>query len=669
MSPRAWTAAAFRRTVELGLAALLLCACAAPAQALRVVSWNLLQYPQTNLAARQPHFRTVMAGIDADVVIVQELDQQAGRDSFLTNVLNVVQPGQWTGTPFLQLGTEGGAVFWKPAKVAVSNLSSVATGGPRPVLVCLVKPVGYLTNASWFRLYSVHFKAGNPSSSPSDSMTRHSECTNLRIALNNTVTGVVGPNFLLGGDTNFYGAWENGYLRLTEVQLNNTGRGFDPYSMPGTWNSNPTYASTFTQCPCLSGCGPGFSGGGLDDRFDLFVTSSTLQDGAGLDLVPGGLPNGYGAYGNDGQHFNIDVNGNGFNAAVGLTIANALHEASDHMPVIANLQLPARVVAASALDFGSVIVGAAASQSLLVSNGAPVPGAVLSYSFVAPAGFSAPAGTFTANAGAAANVHAIDMSTGASGDRSGTLAISTNAPDTLTKNVLLSGRVLDHASPSLDSTTVTLVATLDFGDHAPADFTDQTVRVHDFGWNALRARLALNAANLTGDSHFSIAGGFTPSLIAGVGRSIAVHFDTTGTAADSTYLATLTFVSADEPLPGATAAPDLVVHLRARRIANTNATPPGGVTALRFYAPRPNPLTRGTELAFDLPRAAPVALAIYDLGGRRVAELAGGELGPGHHALRWNAQDEGGQRAPAGLYFARFSTPGLTRIERLILLP
>ena len=83
------------------LAALVICP--PPAHALRVVTWNMFAYPDYNLAARQPYFRTVMANIAADVLIVQELNSGAGRDSFLTNVLNVVEPGQWAASAFYTL--------------------------------------------------------------------------------------------------------------------------------------------------------------------------------------------------------------------------------------------------------------------------------------------------------------------------------------------------------------------------------------------------------------------------------------------------------------------------------------------------------------------------------------------------------------------------------------
>ena len=98
---------------------------APPAHALRVVTWNLTFYPGLAIGIRQPHFRTVFANIDADVLIVQEMGNAAGRDSLLNNVLNVVEPGEWVAGGYIA-ATES-AVFWKPAKVSVSNIGSMFT--------------------------------------------------------------------------------------------------------------------------------------------------------------------------------------------------------------------------------------------------------------------------------------------------------------------------------------------------------------------------------------------------------------------------------------------------------------------------------------------------------------------------------------------------------------
>ena len=71
----------------------------------------------------------------------------------------------------------------------------------------------------------------------------------------------------------------------------------------------------------------------------------------------------------------------------------------------------------------------------------------------------------------------------------------------------------------------------------------------------------------------------------------------------------------------------------------------GPPTELRF-APLGGP--RDAALALDLPTAARVHVALYDVGGRQVAELADGELGPGRHRF------ELARTAPAsGMYFAR----------------
>jgi hypothetical protein len=45
-----------------------------------------------------------------------------------------------------------------------------------------------------------------------------------------------------------------------------------------------------------------------------------------------------------------------------------------------------------------------------------------------------------------------------------------------------------------------------------------------------------------------------------------------------------------------------------------------------------------------------------------------GQIEAGHHELRWSPRGSGDGVA-AGLYFARFSVPGMTRMVRIVLLP
>jgi hypothetical protein len=330
------------------------------------------------------------------------------------------------------------------------------------------------------------------------------------------------------------------------------------------------------------------------------------------------------------------------------------------------VQAPAKVVAVSELSFGSAIVGGAAQANLAIGNSAIAPADELTYSLVSPAGFMAPAGTFFASSGAPANVHALGMDTATSGPRAGTLLVASDDPDTASKAVLLSGLVLDHAVASLEAATVTLADTLDFGSAPAGSHADLDACVHNVGWDATQARLEVTDGVIAGGAgRFSLVGGFQPAEVAGTPACYAVHFDGAGATPDSTYEATVTLSSEDEPLPGATPAPDLVVTLRARVSGTTGV---GGRLPERiaFLPPWPNPLTAETTLAFELPRPAPVSLEVLDLSGRRVASLLEGLQPAGRHEVRWRPGAAGGARA--GIYFARFTAPGFDEIRRIALL-
>jgi len=660
-----------RLTILVALAASMLAA--PPANALRVATWNLLDYDDAAVPNRRPYMIQVVPGLNPDVMIVQELLTSTAADSF-ANLLKATMPGRvWKGGSSTYIPGTQSAMYYDSLTVSISNLTAVTTGGPRQVLVALVRPNGYKANAASFRLYSVHFKAGDGTLTPSDSSQRTLECTNLRNMLN---LAPAGTNLLVGGDTNFYGSFEGGYNRLTESQANNNGRMKDPQTISGLWN-NPTFAPLHSQSPC-AGSGCIGSSGGMDDRFDIIFSSYSMNDGLGLDMVPGSLPDGYGTYGNDGLHYNASIDGGGFNNAVGLAVATAMRLSSDHCPVIATIQLPAKLATASAVDFGSVIVGGTATQSLVVDDLPVPPAATLSYSLSAPAGFTAPSGTFNNPAAAAPDPQMLGMSTASVGLKSGTLTVNSNDLDTTTKSVLLSGTVLAHAVPSLDSTTTSTSIAIDFGTVEQGSVTQTSVRLFNRGYSSLQARLVRNGEYVVQDPtaapHFARATAASPGFsFQGPAATpitdaatYAVTFDATDATPGGVYTGELRIAPADEPLPGALAYDTLRVELKAT--IRDNGGVEGLPTVLRFAPPAPNPLHRETLFAFDLPKEANVSLAIFDAGGRRVAQLADGTWPAGRHRLAWVAARDG-KTLPAGLYFASFDTPGLKRVSRLVVLP
>ena len=68
----------------------------------------------------------------------------------------------------------------------------------------------------------------------------------------------------------------------------------------------------------------------MDDRFDMILISQSILDDGGVSYELGT----YTPYGNDGMHFNDSLNAPP-NMAVGQEIADAIHYASDHIPLFA----------------------------------------------------------------------------------------------------------------------------------------------------------------------------------------------------------------------------------------------------------------------------------------------------------------------------------------------
>ena len=553
-------------------AAFLALLCAAPAHALRVVDYNILDYPGTTGSARAPYYRTILQPLNADVIVTGEMSSTGSVTEFLSEVLNVMEPGQWAAAPFIDGNDTDAGFFYRTSKVQYlgewafyPNPSNLL----RYVHVYRMKPVGYSAAAAELRIYAAHLKA-----STGYEAQRLAEATGMRDSMNAMPAGT---HALALGDFNFYTqSSEPAYAKFLESQANNTGRVYDMLPA-GSWHDGAAFAPYHTQSPCLSGtCANGAATGGMDDRFDFILPTYNLVTGQGLAMIPGTMV----PVGNDGQHLNKNIT----DAPVipeGAAYATALQLASDHLPVRADLQVPARIATDASLAFGAVIVGAPTrSLNLTVTNPAVAPSDSLNCTFAAPAGFGAPGPLAVAAGGSATPT--VTMSTASTGAKSGNLTVSSDAVDDPTKLVGLSGTVLEHAQASLDSLVAVVRDTLDFGEHRAGEFPALPTAVHDRGFDALHARLSVTAAQIAGGGgRFSIQG-FAPVLVAGTAARWSVQFDAAGATADSTYEATLTFASADEPLPGAAARPDLVVVLRARPVRGVNPARVVAVSDLGF---------------------------------------------------------------------------------------
>jgi hypothetical protein len=97
-----------------------------------------------------------------------------------------------------------------------------------------------------------------------------------------------------------------------------------------------------------------------------------------------------------------------------------------------------------------------------------------------------------------------------------------------------------------------------------------------------------------------------------------------------------------------------------------DASLPGAVARMWLAAPTPNPVVGEAAFRFGIAATGPVTLRIYDASGRVVRDLLSGVLPQGEHSMRWNGRDEAGRSVAGGIYFARLSAGGETRIARVI---
>jgi len=179
-------------------------------------------------------------------------------------------------------------------------------------------------------VYSVHFKASKGSEN------KEQRLFGANAILEDIATLPQESHVILVGDMNFYNSSEPAYKALTTNLI-------DPLGT-SEWSGEDD-AIKHTQSPrkvrATKGTpGSGLIHGGLDDRFDFQFISASLQDGEGLDVVA----NSYHAFGNDGNHYDVAINDGDNSFFAGDTarsneIANALHMASDHVPVVADYEV------------------------------------------------------------------------------------------------------------------------------------------------------------------------------------------------------------------------------------------------------------------------------------------------------------------------------------------
>jgi exonuclease III len=543
---------------------------------LRIVNYNVAQL-NGNLASLQD----VLTALGADdkpgfavaphILIFQEVQNpDTSLPTPMTSPLGARITAAFPGVPYARAtytstsseeSTVGAqCIYFRSdtlAEIAGAHLD-LATGASRNSDRWQFRLLGYNSLDARFYVYSSHLKAGTAAA---DETERFNGAVVLR---NNADLLPAGSHVIYAGDYNVY---DNGELAYQEMISAGNGQAVDPFGT-GNWTGVGN-AIKHTQSPCATGCA--LVGGGMDDRFDLQLATSAFNDGEGLARIVGT----YRSLGNDGNHYNLDINsGNNTYYPADIPRSNALASdlkvASDHVPVICEYQVPAKMDGALPASFGRVIQNSTVTVQLQVSNTAAAlvtSGAdELDFAATASGGLSGTAGGIV-NALAVPALRAFDVDTSTVGPVSGSVNLTSSSqgvePAALAFNA--SGSVVRAANASfaaaLDQNSLSTYRIL------PANggiVALPAIQVFNFGYDANQALLDVDSVD-GATPPFQ----FTNGLASGIGAgSAALEFSVDTTAVGSVLLTSaLQIHVSDEDIPGqSTSDLSLSIEVRVRPV-------------------------------------------------------------------------------------------------------
>ncbi len=92
-------------------------------------------------------------------------------------------------------------------------------------------------------------------------------------------------------------------------------------------------------------------------------------------------------------------------------------------------------------------------------------------------------------------------------------------------------------------------------------------------------------------------------------------------------------------------------------------------SGIHLGSPNPNPTKYSSTCLVELAVTQVVALAVFDVAGRRVRQLFEGRWDAGIHSVTWDGRDSEGVRVASGTYFIRLSSTSAPGAQRVTILP
>ena len=329
---------------------------------IKVMAYNLMHYPGStyyntatgNYESRAFVLKDILDEYQPDIFMVSELKNSAGANEILFQSL-ATEDDRYQMAEFQNNHSSGYTelqqlVYYNSKKLVLTDQSFIVTN------IRDINQYSFIINTEPqinIEVFVAHLKASNGVENEYKRLYMVEEFTDyLETIPDDTYV-------MIGGDFNFYSAYELGYRELLDEE--NSIRLVDPINSFGAWHNNSDYTDIHTQSPLQSnwhfhsefGGSEGVTGG-LDDRFDFILISENMQDGDELTYVP----DTYKAYGNNGNCFNGDITDSDCDGEYSEYTRTLLHNMSDHLPVVMELETGTSVVTSNtSLTYNLNLIG------------------------------------------------------------------------------------------------------------------------------------------------------------------------------------------------------------------------------------------------------------------------------------------------------------------------
>ena len=302
----------------------------APAQGqFKLMSYNLLEFPEAPPDNRELLLNDILAEADPDILLVQELQSPLGANLITDHSFNYTTKDMQAAS--FVFNTSGGnnlnqLLYYNADKFELLTTDQIRTSLRDINYYKLrLQTVDASISPVDLHVFTAHLKASQGDTNEEWRFNMVEQFTNY---LSSFPTDA---RVILGGDMNFYSGNEDGVQRLVSgsspIPL------VDPINQIGNWHTNSSFADIHTQSTRQSSnpFNDFGAGGGLDDRFDFIFLSANLLDDTQAIYYQNGS---YQTPGNSGTCFNNNISASACAGNFDQLLRNNLYNMSDHLPVL-----------------------------------------------------------------------------------------------------------------------------------------------------------------------------------------------------------------------------------------------------------------------------------------------------------------------------------------------